>query len=303
MKINGNHKNGSQKELQTSTTDSISKKAVAVVEETPLQSFDAQSTWEKLAKRMSKVDKRFVTWGFAMAASFSLLVAANIEMLNWEEMDNSPDQTLEVSSISSEEIVLELPKKPEPVAIVERIKPQAPQRKEQLKQPDTPAPEELSKQSKTILLIDKQEKKHVDLYPLSNPFVSVFAKVNFESGGITPEIGLDFKLAENYTARRRDIYKLGISSQLNFRTNEEGERKMHPHTFVNLEFTSLNKKTNKGWTTRAGYLLNPDGYLYQDTTIKVSVFRNIGKHIKLGPEVIFTDNLKQAYPSLSLVLG
>lgn len=301
MKVNGNHKNGSQKADQTSSADHISKKAVTVLEDIPLRSFDAQSTWEKLAKRLGQVDKRFMTWGIAMAASFSLLVAANIDLINWQESKEIPEPTVEAEPVVEKKDLVIPYQKSESVAVIEQIVPHTPEKPEPLKETVIAAAPPV--RSKTVLLLDKQENETLELYPLTNPFVSVFAKANFQSSGITPEVGIDFKLAENFTARRRDIYKLGISSQLNFRTNEAGEKKVHPHTFVNLEFTSLNKKTKKGWTTRAGYLLNPDGYLYQDTTIKVSVFRNIGKHIKIGPEVIFTDNLKQAYPSLSLILG
>lgn len=301
MKINGKHKNGIQKDSNGIALDETSKKAVAVVEKTPLKSFDAQSTWEKLSKKLGQVDKRFVTWGIAMAASFSLLVAANISLFNWNELDQPPQQTQISSPITSENATVELPKRTKPITIVEQIEPHTIKPASQIK--ENRIHSKLDTRPKTILLQNQVEKPKIDLYPLSNPFVTVFAKANFQTGSITPEFGLDFKLAENYTARRRDIFKLGISSQLNFKTNEEGDKKMHPHTFVNLEFTSLNKKTNKGWTTRAGYLLNPDGHLYQDTTIKVSIFRNIGKHIKVGPEVIFTENLKQAYPSISLVLG
>ena len=78
MKVNGNHKNGKSIDSQESKTDQISKKAVAVVDEVPLRFFDPTRTWEKLSERLGRMDKGLVTWGIAMAASFSLLVAANI---------------------------------------------------------------------------------------------------------------------------------------------------------------------------------------------------------------------------------
>ncbi|SMD37904.1 hypothetical protein SAMN04488029_3531 [Reichenbachiella faecimaris] len=301
MKINGNHKNGTNKDSNESATDQLTKKAVSALEEKPLLGFDAASTWKKLAARLGNVDKRFVTWGFAMAASFSLLVAAKIELFDWTNQDNQPQKPLtEIQVVDKETVQLSaVPIKSS--VVIEKIEPQSQALETTLK----PSVEknQTKIRPKTVLLAEKKDKRKLELYPLSNPFVSVFAKANFSSEGVTPEIGIDFKIAENYTAKRRDIYKLGLSSQVNFRTTEEGDKKIHPHTFVNLEFTSLNKKTNKGWTTRAGYLLNPDGYLYQDTTVKVSLFRNINKHIKIGPEVIFTDNLKSAYPSISLILG
>ncbi|MEP2023076.1 MAG: hypothetical protein ABJH98_10805 [Reichenbachiella sp.] len=302
MKINGNHKNGISKDLKESTTDQVSKKAVSVVENVPLKNFDASDTWRKIAHKLGHVDKRFVTWGLAMAASFSLLVAANVDLFTWESFNPQPEPEVATNNtfIDKKEVFIAATSiKPE--IIITEIKPQSQEQKSTL---HTPVEKRAIKTNpKTILLLDKKDRQNIALYPLTNPFVSVFAKANIGSGSITPEIGIDFKLAENYTAKRRDIFKLGVSSQFNFKTDETGDKKVHPHTFVNLDFTSLNKKTNKGWTTRAGYLLNPDGQLYQDTTVKVSLFRNINKHIKIGPEVIFTDNLKTAYPSISLVLG
>lgn len=298
MKVNGNQMNGS--ESKAKATDELSKKAVEKMDYTPIKHIDLTKTWLELSNRLGKVDKRFVTWGLAMAASFSLLVAANTEFFNWENLETKPEEVLVHNHPVIQKEVVEISAQPATEVILNKIKP-LPIREEQEK----PAAKTVIKerQQKTIVQLDKSAQRHLEMRRLSNPFVSVFAKANFQTEGITPELGIDFKLIENYTAKRREIYKLGISSQLNFRTNEAGDKKMHPHTFVNLEYTTLNKQTNKGWTTRAGYLLNPDGYLYQDTTIKVSLFRNIGKHLKLGPEVIFTDNLKQAYPSISLVLG
>lgn len=300
MKVNGNHKNGQSLDSQESKTDQISKKAVVTMDEIPLKHFSASKTWEKLSDRLSRMDKGLVTWGLAMAASFSLLVAANIEVFDLNPLDLDIKEQVLSELSQPEEIEL----KAQPAATIHISNLQITQPAKlttELKQAViTPEQKSLPK---TILLRDKNENEAVGLPYLSNPFVSVFGKANFQSGGVAPEIGIDFKIAENYSAKRRQIYKIGMSSQFNFKTNESGEKKIHPHTFVNLEFTSLNKKTNKGWTSRAGYLLNPDGQLYQDTTIKVSLLRNISKHVKLGPEVIFTNNMKQAYPSISLILG
>jgi len=300
MKVNGNKKNGKSVDSKESNMDKISKAAVALLDEIPLKHFDTSKTWEKIYNKLSNVDKRFVTWGLAMAASFSLLVAANIEIFNWKTLKEESVQELivEVQDIKIKELNM-IPLQPTSLVHLEKIQVSIPAGKA-----ETPIlNQEISNESKTILLLNKDEHQHIEISRLSNPFVSVFAKANFQTDGIAPEIGIDLKIAENYTAKRREIYKVGISSQFNYKTNEAGNKSIHPNTFVNLEFTSLNKKTNKGWTTRAGYLLNPNEQLYQDTTIKVSFFRNISKHIKIGPEVIFTDNMKKAYPSISLVLG
>lgn len=301
MKVNGNHKNGKSFDSQESKTDQISQKAVTNAEEVPVRNFNPTKTWEKISEKLGQMDKGLVTWGLAMAASFSLLVAANIEVFDLNPFDLNIENHIHSEVSEPKQQTFKTNPKPQVHITEYKMAKPAPQTRT-LKKPII-APQSNEQQSKTILLIDKNEQESIEVSRLSNPFVSVFGKANFQSEGVVPEIGLDFKIAENYTAKRRHIYKIGVSSQFNFKTNESGDKRIHPHTFVNLEFTSLNKITNKGWTSRAGYLLNPDGQLYQDTTLKVSLFRNINKHVKIGPEVIFTNNMKQAYPSISLILG
>ena len=300
MKVNGNQLNGTPKKSKELISDELTKKAIAKIENLPLKSFNASATWEKISQRLGQVDKRFVTWGLAMAASFSLLVASNISLFEWNRIDQT--ETIEkLASIEDIDFhsVVTPPRLPESLSAntLKNIEP----KEVEIKSTEITI-NNIPKET-TILAVDKNEIQKTEISPLSNPFVTVFAKANFQFDGVNPEIGIDFKIGENYTAIRRDIFKIGVSSQINYTKSETGERKVHPHTFVNLEYSSLNKKTNKGWTTRTGYLLNPDGQLYQDTTIKVSLFRNVNKHVKIGPEVIFTNNMKKSYPSLSLILG
>lgn len=300
MKVNGKHNTKAEVNLKESATDEVSKKAVMKADTIPVKGFEANKTWKKLASRLGQMDKRFVTWGLAMAASFSLLVAANVDIFF---RDSFGVQPMEKHEVDAQKIYKKepasTPSRPIAMTIIQTIQPVESDGL-QIGSAINSIP---TNDKNTQLLLDKKKTSEPDVVSFSNPFVSVFTKVNFQSEAITPEFGIDFKLTEKYTAKRRDIYKLGLSTQLNFTTNETGKKRIHPHTFVNLEFVSLNKKTSKGWTTRAGYLLNPDGQLFQDTTIKVSLFRNIGKHLKVGPEIIFTENLKKSYPSISLVLG
>lgn len=300
MKVNGNNKDNRKQDSSASSADQLSKNAAAVVEDIPVKNFDPVKTWQSIANKLGQVDKRFVTWGLAMAASVSMLVGARIDLLNGSFFEAKPVEKLEVSSIKVHKQKL-LVNAAQPVIKPAKIEVQAIQ--PALTRPKVALDVHLAPALRPSSYPQKVNVEAAQISPFSNPFLFAFAKANFQSSGVAPEIGFDIKLAENYTAKRRDIYKIGLSSQLSFISNESGKKKIHPHTFVNVEFSSLSKKTNKGWTSRAGYLLNPDGQLYQDTTIKVSLFRNIGKNVKIGPEVIFTENLQKAYPSISLVLG
>ena len=83
MKINGNRNNNSRVKADESKTDQLTKKAVEVVDEIPVKNFDPDQTWLKISARLGQLDKGFVTWGLAMAASFSLLIAANLSKPDW----------------------------------------------------------------------------------------------------------------------------------------------------------------------------------------------------------------------------
>lgn len=301
MKVNGNKKNNHQANSTESKTDQLTRQAVEVFDEVPVKNFDPAKTWLKISARLGSIDKRFVTWGLAMAASFSMLIAANLNNINWMKVIDLPEEVV-VTEINKE-VPVSQPVRKEPLPSMARLESIAPELTSE-STPNLVSNQQVMDDVQPVALpINSNARESMDIRPFSNPFISGFAKANIQSIGVSPEIGIDFKLAENYTARRREIYKLGLSSQMNFSTNDEGQKKRHMHFFVNLEYTTLNKKTNKGWTARSGYLVNPDGQLFQDTTIKVSLFRNIGKNLKVGPEVIFTNNLKKPYPAISLVLG
>ena len=61
-------------------------------------------------------------------------------------------------------------------------------------------------QSKTILFLDKNEQESIEVSRLSNPFISVFGKANFQSGSVVPEIGIDLKIAEKiYSQTKRNL--------------------------------------------------------------------------------------------------
>lgn len=305
MKINGNCKDHSP--TKTKAAETVGKQAIVTMENIKVRNFDPAKTWLKISERLNQTDKRLLTWGLAMAASFSLLIAANVNIFKWR----MPDKSLFLSNTQDHSSLRRAQETPPSVARNLNALPEFNIKRVGLneknllikKQHIQPAVSSPDAKRKNHAHLSKTETLKIPA--LSNPFVSGFAKVSvMQEGILLPEIGIDFKLGENYTAKRREIYKLGISSQFNFRTDSEsGKKIVLPFAFLNFEYTSLNKHTNRGWTSRAGYLLNPDGYLYQDTTIKLSLFRNIGKRFKVGPEVILSNCMQRIYPGISLILG
>jgi len=53
----------------------------------------------------------------------------------------------------------------------------------------------------------------------------------------------------------------------------------------------------------AGYLLNPNQIIYKDTTIRLQYTKSISNKLKVGPEIIFTNNFKKLYPGFTLAFG
>lgn len=309
MKINGNYKDNSPNVSKEQSAEIVGKKAVAALEDVKVTNFDPAKTWLKISKRLSQADKRLLTWGLTLAASVSLLMAAHMNIFIW----NMPDDE-KIFRSETEEAPLFL-HETETAFLANHHTNTLPdfdvkhialhKKNTQIQKQQIPLRPVANTSTKDCTYTsDAKSTTALKIPPLANPFVSGYAKVTLQETGILiPEIGIDFKLAENYTAKRREIYRLGLSSQFNVTTNESGDKNVLPYAFLNFEYTSLNKHTNKGWTSKAGYLLNPDGLLYRDTTIKWSLFRNLGKHFKIGPEVIFSDGMQKIYPGISLILG
>ena len=83
---------------------------------------------------------------------------------------------------------------------------------------------------------------------------------------------------------------------------ETQESQNNLYYFINAGYT-FSDRLNKGWTGEIGYLINPNDTFYREKTIKMSAHKKLGKHLKVGPEIIFTNNFKNIIPGLSVQIS
>jgi hypothetical protein len=121
------------------------------------------------------------------------------------------------------------------------------------------------------------------------------------------EVGLEYR---NYFVNGKDDYSttaLYISPYFLFNQGTDGKYRTYTNWFVNAELGSFFSKNNdlmglylKRMTLGGGYLLNPDKIHFQKTTFKLFMNYQLPKGITISPEVIFTNNLKNIFPGITV---
>ena len=110
--------------------------------------------------------------------------------------------------------------------------------------------------------------------------------------------------------RTGDIYHtLGASlSGYGFiEKTEAGSSKFNPAVFLNFEFGRLrgplHKWGNRGWEIGVGYLVVNKSVLLRDRSVRIYSRLPLTRHLKISPELIFTDSFKSVLPGVTISLG
>jgi hypothetical protein len=253
------------------------------------------ASWRVIQNKLNSTNKTIIIWGFSVAASISMLVAAGIN-LNTSFLLNSN------SSAKKEIATLIIPEQKVPIE-------HSPTKKE-IK---INAIEKLNHKYSvpTIKYINSQLALEYSLSPSTSRGretkknkheISPNFAVHSGSSGTYPSVGFDFKLYSKRKNNIKHLMKIGVST--NFQEiNYEASSKVLPLTYINVRYSRLNELTNKGWNAQVGYMVNPDSNVYKNKTVKFSLTKKISKHLRAGPEIIFTNNLRKVYPGISIVLS
>ena len=258
-------------------------------------SFNQEQVWDEISKRLDQIDKRLMSWFMALATSFTLLVAAGLEYADqsWE-FNKEKHKPAEISM------------KQEPIRAVgetsEIVTLTSIPFIEQMEQTIS-IPEKLIIDSSKDKTIKTKDSKNKDPQKLVGPSVKIEGSLGVSRDYLAPGVGLDIQVFEwNHNQKIHSI-SVGWQGQfINTQLGEERAIEWHTAHFVNAKFI-INNMHNKGWTFGASYLINPDEIVFKEKTIKVTALRNVSRNIKIGPEVIFTANLKQIIPTFSLVVS
>ena len=289
-------------DIKGSKIDLLTKRKIESLDlySPPISGWNRSHTWQVIKNRLEGSNKTVIVWGFAVAASISLLVAAgfsiNTDALFYQEPKIEQVSILGNSASEKSNHMIELKTNLErSESVLKNIS---------IKYPVQNTTKIDFKVSKKIiknipaLVIDhavKDTKKSIELKPF-------FSAQYSDYSGISPTFGINFKVLSLSNHQIR--HEVNLGGTVNFqKVTKENSSKVHTFTFLHVGYDRINETTNKGWSTQAGIMVNPDSNVYKNNTVKFSLNRQFNSHIKAGPEVIFTDNFKNIYPGISIVLS
>ncbi|MFY0654776.1 MAG: hypothetical protein JXQ96_22280 [Cyclobacteriaceae bacterium] len=258
----------------------------------PMSSWNKAGTWEIIKNKIHSSNKTMIVWGFSMAASISLLIAsvASIDPQFFEDtvLDEKSVVEIKANRTSKEVQSINIPKKPGKLVKLSA--------KTSMNVIEAP---EFRPYVQNIILDNKSTQTFENKISLVNPY---FAIQHSAYNGTNASIGLDINL---YTkVKKFQTHQVTLGTSLDFRqTNTESGSSIHPFSYINVGYSISNNNNHKGWNAMAGYMINPDSNTYKNTTVKLSIGRKLSKHLRVGPEFIFTNNFKKVYPGVSIILS
>ncbi|MEQ6121300.1 hypothetical protein [Reichenbachiella sp. MALMAid0571] len=289
-------------DIKGSKIDLLAKRKIESLDlySPPISGWNRSNTWQVIKSKLEGANKTVIVWGFAVAASISLLVAASININTDAFFHQEPkmEQVLILENNNSSKInhlAEGTNKTARNESVLKNISIKYPDQRKT--QSDFKSPVKIIKHVPTLTISRTANNtgKSIEL----NPF---FSARYSDYSGISPTFGIDFKVFTLYKHHIRHDVILGGTVNFQKVTNENSS-KIHPFTFLHVGYDRVNETTSKGWSTQAGFMVNPDSNVYKNNTVKFSLNRQFNSHIKAGPEVIFTDNFKKAYPGISIVLS
>ncbi|MFT7037236.1 MAG: hypothetical protein ACJA2S_005780 [Cyclobacteriaceae bacterium] len=252
-------------------------------------------SWKVIQNKLSNTNKTVIIWGFSVAASISILVAASINLNTSILLDSNSNEKKEISTLVITEQKIHrkhyLTKKEININAIEKLnnKYTIPTINSINSQPTF----KYSLQPFVSKVRETQQNKNI---------ISPYFALHSGSSGTYPSIGFDFKLYSKNKNNMTHLMKLGISTNFQ-QINYEASSKVFPLTYIHVGYTHINELTNKGWNAQLGYMVNPDSNVYKNNTVKFTLTKKLSKHLRAGPEIIFTDNLRKVYPGISIVLS
>jgi hypothetical protein len=278
--------------------DKFVKQQINLLDFTPIPSKNwmKSRSWEIIKQNIKASEQKVIVWGMALAATISLTVAAGIQLNLIDPIDFSSSK--EISQLENEVQVeskkIGLDQEPNNQAVViNRI-----------------VSKNIDSNSSSLGFesLKKVSTKINEVYhPVNNNFnipkIEPYFSFGFQQNTFKPEVGVDFLIHSIQSKFKKQNVKLGLSTEF-IKTNQEAKSKLDVFYFANLSLEKVNLRTNKGWAIKTGILLNDiDSNFYTGTTMKLGVSRQFNKWMKAGPELIFTNQWKNIYPSITISFG
>ncbi|PIB35168.1 hypothetical protein BFP72_07035 [Reichenbachiella sp. 5M10] len=291
--------------------DRVCLSASQVADQLSLNPTKKGQLWESISSKLGEMDKRIMTWLFAMATSVSLLIAGSMNFIQIEiPFQNKHDMVMEGKIAHTHTITPPQPKAPMKVVVLEKITPK------EIETIQATAWEDESLTIQRQIPNTPGQAKSSEETTGNPPFFpskpELFGSLLFNQNGLSPELGISLPILKIDQIDRVHTFKAGISTQITYTNSSSNEVEQIgsgyitpvPSVFANLEYESQKKSGGYGWNARIGYKLNQDSSgVYQANTMKATIQKSINPHIKIGPEVIFTHNFRKIYPGIALVVS
>lgn len=270
----------------------------------PGVSWDKQKSWDKIKDILASKNKQLIMWYFATAASISILVAASIDTtFPYFDQFIEKDTPAEIVDFIIPETQPEITEQPRESFNAEIIK-----------NKELPNDHQFLNTACHKNKIKKLSPVNVEDEVIEDDVATSFSPEIFFSpqlssnalSGISPALSMDIRHYLKSTGSKTRYVALGANTTFIFQVqNENGSTKIYPATFINTKYGQSNMKNNKKteWEISAGYLLNPNQVIYKDTTVRFQYTRTLTGKLKVGPELILTNNLRKLYPGITLSFG
>ncbi len=266
----------------------------------PGTGWNKEKSWHKIKEILNTKNKQLIMWYFATAASISILIAATSDKALVYLPFLHEESKTEIASITApvlNEVQKSLFSHKIEMEIIEKKGLESFKKVNCSKTKVKPI--EIKTKTPNVLFEEKATKKPIQF--------DVQGSVNINKiSGFNPGISAGFKYVFLNKENFNKYVIIGLSTNFIYQnTPESSNSRLYPATFVNAKYGQSKRQENsfKEWEMSAGYLLNPNQIIYKDTTIRLQYTRTIGNKFKIGPELIFTDNLKKVYPGITLAFG
>lgn len=284
--------------------DLLVKRKIEAVEPTPppIEGWTRSKTWQVIKSKLEGSNKTIIAWGFSIAASVSMLVGAEWA---WTDVNIFEDETEKVESPLASKPDFELEKENPEIGIsITEDRELIVLDNVQIKRPSLLNPSPANTLPIRLTKFNTKSKREVyqrnhKRDPLIRPFIYMGHSLIL---GATPGLGIDVKLKSFRRNAARHEINLGLQANFQQIVNEE-KNQTYPFTYLHLGYSRTNDNNDKGWAAQAGVMINPDSNVYQQKTVKFSLNRQFNRHIKAGPEFIFTNNFRKVYPGISIILS
>ena len=276
--------------------------------------WDKEGVWKKIQKALAEGSNgpKMIAWYTAMAASVSLLVASSVTIKDYflpfsdDNVEIEAKETLNMEVKNKQTAIqtsfISLPADSMIIPLKSR-------KVNMISSEDNPV--EVSRIAKSITKLDYgsglQNQGALKLNHARLVSMHLGGGVSVNKQFISPKIdvGVSLNLSRRPEIRNRIILGTSVQFIQNIEVGDAAVDRFTPGYFVRSAYENEKFKNGKlrGWSTGAEYLIHSEDDSLPDHMLKVFYTRTLMNKLKVGPEILFTNNFRRIYPGITLAFG